>query len=159
MDAEQVRQLAGTVPLVDHHCHGLVRTPITAEVFEDLATESDTGQPDGFTVFDSPLGVAIRAECGPLLGLPRHAAPADYLAARSALGDAEAARRLLAGTGISRYLVETGYRSDDILSPAETAGLGGGTSSQVVRLEVIDKMLAVLLLKRLRVGVSHQLSL
>ena len=142
MNAEQIRELASTVPLVDHHCHGLVRTPITAEVFEDLATESDTGQPDGFTVFDSPLGVAIRAECGPLLGLPRHAAPADYLAARSALGDAESARRLLAGTGISRYLVETGYRSDDILSPAETAGLGGGTSSQVVRLEVIAEQVA-----------------
>ncbi len=142
MNAAEITQLADTVPLVDHHCHGLVRTPITAGVFEDLATESDTGQPAGFTVFDSPLGVAIRAECGPLLGLPRHAAPGDYLAARSALGDAESARRLLAGTGISRYLVETGYRSDDILSPEETAGLGGGAASQVVRLEVVAEQLA-----------------
>ncbi|HEY1641876.1 MAG TPA: amidohydrolase family protein [Streptosporangiaceae bacterium] len=142
MNAAEITQLASTVPLVDHHCHGLVRTPVTAAVFEDLGTESDSGQPAGFTAFDSPLGVAIRAECGPLLGLPRHAAPADYLAARSAIGDAEAARRLLAGTGISRYLVETGYRSDDILSPEQTAGLGGGAASQVVRLEVVAEQLA-----------------
>ncbi|HEU5421820.1 MAG TPA: amidohydrolase family protein [Streptosporangiaceae bacterium] len=142
MNAAEITQLADTVPLVDHHCHGLVRTPVTAGVFEDLATESDAGQPAGFTVFDSPLGVAIRAECGPLLGLPRHAAPAGYLAARSALGDAESARRLLSGTGISRYIVETGYRSGDILSPEETAALGGGASSQVVRLEVVAEQLA-----------------
>jgi predicted TIM-barrel fold metal-dependent hydrolase len=142
MNVADITQLAGTVPLVDHHCHGLVRTPVTAGVFEDLATESDGPQPAGFTVFDSPLGVAIRAECAPLLGLDRHAAPADYLAARTALGAEQAARRLLTATGISRYIVETGYRSDDILSPDETARLGAGTSSQVVRLEVIAEQLA-----------------
>jgi uncharacterized protein len=142
MNVADITQLAGTVPLVDHHCHGLVRTPVTAAVFEDLATESDAPQPGGFTVFDSPLGVAIRAECAPLLGLDRHAAAADYLAARTALGAEEAARRLLTATGISRYIVETGYRSDDILSPDETARLGAGASSQVVRLEVIAEQLA-----------------
>lgn len=142
MTAADLIELAGTVPLVDHHCHGIVRTPVTAEVFEDLGTESDGPQPAGFSVFDSPLGVAIRAECAPLLGLPRHAEPQDYIAARTALGGEETARRLLGATGISRYIVETGYRSDDILSPAQTARLGAGASSQVVRLEVIAEQLA-----------------
>jgi uncharacterized protein len=142
MNVTEFTQLADTVPLVDHHCHGVVRTPVTAAVFEDLATESDGPQPAGFSVFDSPLGVTIRAECAPLLGLPRHAEPGAYIAARAALGAEEASRRLLTATGISRYIVETGYRSDDILSPEETARLGSGASSQVVRLEVVAEQLA-----------------
>ncbi|MEP7023651.1 MAG: amidohydrolase family protein [Actinomycetota bacterium] len=142
MDVTELTEIAGTVPLVDHHCHGVVRTPVDAAVFEDLATESDRPQPAGFNVFDSPIGVAIRAECAPLLGLPRHAEPADYLAARAELGTEETSRRLLSATGISRYIVETGYRSDDIASPQQTAQLGSGVSSQVIRLEVVAEQLA-----------------
>jgi predicted TIM-barrel fold metal-dependent hydrolase len=142
MDSTEFTELAATVPLVDHHCHGVSQAPVTAEVFEDLGTESDSPQPDGFNVFDSPVGVAIRAECAARLGLPRHASSADYLAGRAALGEEQATARLLTGTGISRYIVETGYRSDDILSPEETAALGEAASSQVVRLEVIAEQLA-----------------
>jgi predicted TIM-barrel fold metal-dependent hydrolase len=142
VNVNDVIEIAATVPLVDHHCHGLVRTPVTSAVFEDLATESDAPQPPGFTVFDSPLGVAIRAACAPLLGLDRHAEAGEYIAARAALGADEASRRLLTATGISRYIVETGYRSDDILSPAQTARLGSADSSQVVRLEVVAEQLA-----------------
>jgi hypothetical protein len=142
MDITEFTELAASVPLVDHHCHGVTRSPVSAEVFEDLGTESDSPQPAGFDVFDSPIGVAIRAECAPRLGLPRHASPADYLAARAAIGGEEATARLLTGTGISRYIVETGYRSDDILSPEETGALGSAASSQVVRLEVVAEQLA-----------------
>jgi predicted TIM-barrel fold metal-dependent hydrolase len=142
MTTTEIRQLADTVPLADHHCHGVVRTPVTSAVFEDLATESFFPQPAGFSVFDSPLGVAIRAECAPLLGLDRHVSAADYVAGRSALGDEEAARRLLTATGIRDYLIDTGYRSDDILSPEETAALGGGTSREIVRLESVAEELA-----------------
>jgi predicted TIM-barrel fold metal-dependent hydrolase len=115
---------------------------VTAEVFEDLGTESDAPQPAGFTAFDSPLGVAIRAECAPLLGLPRHAEPADYLTARADLGTEEVSRRLLSATGISRYIVETGLQSDDLTSPKETAAFGAGAHSEVVRLEVVAEQLA-----------------
>jgi len=142
MNASELTELANTVPLADNHCHGVVGTPVTAATFADLATESDRPQPAGFTVFDSPLGVAIRAECAPMLGLPRHASAEEYLAGRAAVGDEEVSRRLLTATGISHYLIDTGYRSDDILSPEATAALGGGTSREIVRIEVIAEQLA-----------------
>ena len=142
MNASELTELANTVPLADNHCHGVVGTPVTAATFADLATESDRPQPAGFTVFDSPLGVAIRAECAPMLGLPRHASAGEYLAGRAAVGDEEVSRRLLTATGISHYLIDTGYRSDDILSPEATAALGGGTSREIVRIEVLAEQLA-----------------
>ena len=57
------------VRLVDHHVHGALRdTPDRADA-RALLTESDRPVPPWMTMFDSPLGLAIRRWCAPLLDL------------------------------------------------------------------------------------------
>ena len=105
------------LPLVDHHCHGVVTAELTRARFEDLITESDRPAPEGTTFFDTQLGLAIRQHCAPVLDLPAFATPEDYLARRRELGAAEVNLRFLTATGIRDYLVETGHRADEILTP------------------------------------------
>ena len=127
-------------PLVDHHCHGLVRRDLDRPAFESLMNEGAagagrwTGSP-----FDSMLGVAIRRHCAPLLGLEPHADAETYLGRRQALGHDEVARRLLGAAGIDTLLVDTGFLPDDICSPAEVAALAGPDtrSHEIARLETI----------------------
>src|SRR6266567_729 len=85
----------GALALVDHHVHPALVAETGAAEFEQLLTESDRPLPAGLTTFDSQLGVAVRRWCAPVLDLEAFAAPADYLARRSALGPAEVTRRLL----------------------------------------------------------------
>ena len=126
-------------PLVDHHCHGLVRRDLDRPAFESLMNEGAgagrwTGSP-----FDSMLGVAILRHCAPLLGLEPHADADTYLGRRQALGHDEVARRLLGAAGIDTLLVDTGFLPDDICSPAEVAALAGPDtrSHEIARLETI----------------------
>jgi predicted TIM-barrel fold metal-dependent hydrolase len=123
------------VDLVDHHCHSVVHAALDRERFELLATEADQPAPPGCTGFDSQLGFAIRRWCAPILGLAPHASPEDYLAQRSALGPDEVNRRLLSAAGVAAFLVDTGYRADDLLDPAGLAGAAGARVAEVVRLE------------------------
>ncbi|MCP3805030.1 amidohydrolase family protein [Allokutzneria sp. A3M-2-11 16] len=132
--------MLSTISAVDHHCHGVIEDAIDADRFQSLATESDL--PQTADAFDSPVGVAIRAECAPLLGLPRHVDGASYLGARAELGPREVTRRLLSAANISTYLVDTGYGSDDITTPAELAGYSGGEAFEIVRLESLAERLA-----------------
>lgn len=129
------------VPLVDHHCHGLITGPLERSEFEQLATESDWVGPPGTTVFDSQLGLVIRAECSPLLDLPRHASAEDYLARRSEIGHVEVAKRLLGSTGIATFGIDTGFVADTIYSPKGMADLSGQTTREVVRLEALAERL------------------
>lgn len=124
------------LPLVDHHCHGVVEHDLRREAFEDLITESDRPAPDGTTFFDTQLGFAIRAHCAPVLDLPAFASPEDYLARRRELGAREVNRRLLTGAGIGDYVVETGHRGDEILTPERMGERAGSGFAEVVRLEV-----------------------
>jgi uncharacterized protein len=135
-------RLLAELPLVDHHCHGVVRGELDRAGFEGLLSESAWPAPAGTAVFDSQLGFAVRRWCAPLLDLEPHSAPEDYLARRAELGVAEVNRRLLAATGIGEYLVETGYRGDDLLTPAELAAVTGRPARTVVRLEAVAEQLA-----------------
>lgn len=128
------------VPLVDHHCHGVLQSALTRAEFEDLATESNWPTPPGTTVFDTQLGFAIRRWCAPLLDLDPFAAPEAYLARRAELGPDEVNRRLLAASGIDTFMVETGYRGDDVTSPEETAALAGAKCREIVRLERVAEL-------------------
>jgi len=119
------------VELLDHHCHGVVRRDLDRPSFERLLTEA--GAADG--VFDSQIGFAVRRWCAPLLDLATHASPDDYLARRAELGVDEVTRRLLGTTGITAYLVDSGFEPEPITSPAELAGLTGASAYEVVRLE------------------------
>ncbi|MGW4563616.1 amidohydrolase family protein, partial [Streptomyces sp. NPDC004561] len=79
-----VHEALAALPLVDHHCHGAVTADLAPGQFESLITEGEAWP--GVSPFDSPVGTAVRRHCAPLLDLPRHAPPADYLARRAALG-------------------------------------------------------------------------
>jgi predicted TIM-barrel fold metal-dependent hydrolase len=130
------------VPLVDHHCHGVVQVALDRNRFELLATESDRPAPPGCTGFDTQLGFAIRRWCAPAIGLEPHASPEDYLAHRSELGAAEVNRRLLGAAGIGAFLVDTGYSPDDVMGPAGMAEAAGATAGEVVRLEAVAERVA-----------------
>ncbi len=130
-----------TVPLVDHHCHGIVRDDLSRPEFELLATESDWAEPAGMTIFDSPFGVTVRAECSSLLDLPRHSSAQDYWARRSELGQQEVASRLMQNTGIETLIIDTGFRGTSILDLPEMSSLTGADSFEIVRLESVAESL------------------
>jgi predicted TIM-barrel fold metal-dependent hydrolase len=139
--ADNGRVLEG-VGLVDHHCHGVVRGPLDRAGFELLATEAARAAPPGCTTLDSQLGFAVRRWCARLLGLAPHAPADDYLAERARLGPAEVNRRLLGAAGIDTFLVDTGYRAGDLLTPAELAASAGSAAAEVVRLESVAERVA-----------------
>src|SRR3954454_588688 len=115
---------AHTVPLVDHHCHGVVTADLDRAGLDALISEGGA-PPDGETSFDSPVGLAIRRHCAPLLDLEPHAPAEEYLARRRELGTEEVNRRYLGATGTTRYLVDTGHRPQGLTSPQEMTDLTG----------------------------------
>jgi uncharacterized protein len=133
--------LARTVPLIDHHCHGVAGGELDRSGLEALISEGGA-PPDGETNFDTPIGLAIRRHCAPLLDLAPHAPVEEYLARRSELGTAEVNRRYLRATGTSRYLVDTGHRPQGLTTPEEMSELTGSATSHVVRLESVAEALA-----------------
>jgi hypothetical protein len=125
------------VPLVDHHCHGLVTRDLDRAGVEAMLTEADGPGPLGGSLFDSQIGLAVRRWCAPVLDLEPHAPVEEYLARRAELGAPEVNRRMVAATGISTFLVDTGYLPEPITAPEELAALAGGTAREVVRLEAV----------------------
>lgn len=137
-----IQEAAATVPLVDHHCHGVLRDTPDRATFEILATESDWPEPPGLSIFDSPFGVVMRAECAPLLDLPRHVDADQYMERRGQLGQAEVARRLLPLTGIGTLIMDTGFKGSTILTPPEMAAATGMEALEIVRLEQVAESIA-----------------
>ncbi|SDY43302.1 hypothetical protein SAMN05216215_1026111 [Saccharopolyspora shandongensis] len=142
MSTEDLAAAVDGLPLVDHHVHGALAGEVDRPALELMLTESDRPVPAWMTQFDSQLGFAIRRWCAPVLGLPAHADAADYVARREELGAEEVTRRLLAASGIGHYLVETGYKGDEILSPGGMASASGVPADEVVRLETVLEDLA-----------------
>jgi predicted TIM-barrel fold metal-dependent hydrolase len=136
-----IEDLVREVPLVDHHCHGLIRQAVTRNTFETIATESDWPDP-AHSAFDSQLGLAFRHHCAPVLGLPANCDGETYWKRRVELGDNEVNRRLLTDTGISTYVVDTGFRSDVIIDPSELATITGARGVEIVRLESLLESIA-----------------
>ncbi|MFJ6795921.1 amidohydrolase family protein [Streptomyces sp. NPDC091268] len=130
-----------TPPLVDQYCHGVLRTELGLGTFEAQLTRSAGPAAAGTTFFDTQTGFAVRRWCPPLLGLEPHCAPARYLARRRELGAAETARRLLRGSGVAAYLVDTGA-AGDLTGPKELALAGDAEAFEVVRLELLAEQVA-----------------
>lgn len=130
-----------SAPLVDHHCHAVVSHPLGRQEFDALIGEAGPAPP-GATNFDTPTGLAIRAWCAPLLGLEPHASAEEYLARRQELGAAEVDRRLLGATGIVELLVDTGYRSGDVLSREPFGARFGAPTREIVRMEAVAEEVA-----------------
>ncbi|MFF3468258.1 amidohydrolase family protein [Streptomyces sp. NPDC002619] len=135
-----VREALDALPLVDHHCHGAATDDLTEREFESLLTEGEAWP--GVSPFDSPVGVAVRRHCAPLLDLPRHAPAADYVARRTALGPREVNRRFLSAARVGVFCVDTGYTTRPLTSPDELARAAGATAYEVVRLEGVAEAVA-----------------
>ncbi|SEP32925.1 amidohydrolase family protein [Amycolatopsis saalfeldensis] len=125
------------LPLVDHHCHGVVGRGVDRAGFERMLTEADTVSPLGTSLFDSLVGLAVRERCAPVLGLPKHAPVADYLDRRAELGAEEVNRRFLRATGTTDFLLDGGFLPDSLTSTGEFAALAGARAHDVVRLEQV----------------------
>ena len=123
--------------MIDHHCHGVVPTDLSAEEFEDLISESYAPAPLGTSHWDKPTGLSIRRWCAPVLDLPKFATPEQYVARRAELGAEEVNRRFLTESGIDRYLVDSGNRPESLCSVAELENYTGRPSREVVRMESV----------------------
>ncbi|MFG1946847.1 amidohydrolase family protein [Nonomuraea sp. NPDC048826] len=130
------------LPLVDQHAHGVTVDDLSRAAFEELITEARGPAPDWMTPFDSQLGHAILRHCAPVLGLEPFASPAAYLARRARLGAAEVNRLLLGAAGAGHYLVDTGFRSGDVVGASGMAQIAGVPVDEVVRLETVAEEVA-----------------
>ncbi|MEU1730883.1 amidohydrolase family protein [Streptosporangium sp. NPDC020145] len=137
LSAESLGRDVGAVALVDHHVHGALATDLSRRGFEELITESDRPTPSWMTQFDSQLGFAVLRHCAPVLGLEAHTDPETYLARRTELGVEEVNRRLLTASGVGHFLVETGYRGEELLGPAGMTEATGRPAEEIVRLETV----------------------
>jgi predicted TIM-barrel fold metal-dependent hydrolase len=124
------------IGLIDHHVHGAFDQPVDRAGFEASINEGSTDPvPNFMTQFDSPLGLSIRRWCAPLLGLDPLAGADDYWARRSEFAPDELARALLPAAGVSRWIVDTGFKGDLITTPERLTELSGVPSSEILRLE------------------------
>ncbi|AIR97738.1 amidohydrolase family protein [Streptomyces glaucescens] len=130
-----------TPSLVDQYCHGVLRTELGLGTFEAQLARTEGPPAPGTTLFDTQTGFAVRRWCPPLLGLEPHCPPARYLARRRELGVLEAGRRLLRGSGITTYLVDTGLPGD-LTGPAELAAASAAEAREIVRLEPLAEQVA-----------------
>lgn len=127
-----------TVALIDHHVHGCFDQPVDRATFEFSINEgSNDPVPSWMTNFDSPLGLSIRRWCAPLLGLSPLVPADEYWKRRCEVSSEQLARTMLPLAGVSRWVVDTGFKGDQITGHQRLADLAGGRSSEIVRLERI----------------------
>ncbi|WP_414944066.1 amidohydrolase family protein [Amycolatopsis sp. cmx-11-32] len=129
--------------LVDHHCHGVVTGDLGRIEFEQMLTEADTVSSLGTTLFDSLIGLAVRARCAPVLGLPPHVPAEVYLARRAELGAAEVNARFLRATGTTEFLLDGGFQPDTLTTTGQFAALSGANAREIVRLEQVAEAVIV----------------
>lgn len=135
-------QHIGEVALIDQHVHGCWMTAGDRRRFENALNEANTEPIAEFdSGFDSQLGFAVRAHCGPILGLPRHVDPQVYWECRSQLSEVELARLFLPAAGVSTWLFDTGI-DDGTADLATLSDVSGGHVLEVVRLEQVAEQAA-----------------
>ena len=131
--------------LVDHHCHGLVRRDLSRAEIEGMLNEGSGSSGLGTSAFDSMLGLAVRRYCAPVLDLDPLVDVDSYVRRRRELGHEEVARRMITASGITTFVVDTGYLPEPVCTPADLAAISGGGADayEVVRLErVAEQLLA-----------------
>jgi uncharacterized protein len=136
------RPPAPPLALIDHHCHGVVTAALDGPGVEALLTESLVPAPAGASAFDSQLGFAVRRWCAPVLGLEPSAPAGLYLQRRAELGPAEVSERLLRAAAVEAWLVDSGYQTEQVLTPAQLAQASGRPAYEIVRLEAVAEQVA-----------------
>lgn len=135
-------EIAATIPLVDHHCHGVVPGPLDEAGFEALISESSGRPPPGTNNFQTPLGLILRRFCPEVLDLPKLASREAYLERRAALGPEEVNRRFLRACGLADLIVDTGHRADHIATHEAMGRIADRPSHEVVRIEAVAERVA-----------------
>jgi predicted TIM-barrel fold metal-dependent hydrolase len=130
------------LPLLDHHCHGIVPGDLDRETFEDLINEGLDPPARGTSHFDTPVGLAVRRWCAPVLDLEPFPSPEAYLERRSGLGADEANRRLLRGAGMGALLVDSAFQAGHVLGTAEMGSLAEVPAHDIARLEAVAEAVA-----------------
>ena len=64
-------EIGADVPLIDHHCHGVVPKDLTSAEFEDALSEAFAPAPAGTSHWDKPVALSIRRWCAPMLDLEK----------------------------------------------------------------------------------------
>lgn len=124
------------VDLIDHHVHGAFTVGVDRAGFEAALNEASTDPVPAFmSQFDSPLGLAVRRWCAPVLDLQPLASADEYWSRRAELGPAELAERFLRAAGVARWVVDTGFLGDRITTPEQMTSLSGVAASSILRLE------------------------
>lgn len=128
-------ELASNSALVDHHCHGLVDEVLNRSRFAALLSEGGVAMHAQIDPADTPVGLAVRSLCAPVLDLEPHVPFDIYLARRNELTDAN--QRLLRAARSQRLLIDTGYHSSSVLGLPAMAELGGVPTAEIVRVESV----------------------
>jgi predicted TIM-barrel fold metal-dependent hydrolase len=139
---DELRAAIDSLALVDHHVHGALRVPVDRAAFEQLITESDRPVPAWMTQMDSQIGFAIRRHCAPVLGCSAGVDAEEYFRRRADLGEPAVAAAFLRASGVKDYLVDTGYRSESVMSVAEIAEVSGAGAFEIVRVESVLEAVA-----------------
>jgi predicted TIM-barrel fold metal-dependent hydrolase len=133
------RRLRG-IDLVDHHVHGAFTVPVDRAGLEAAINEASTDPvPTFMSQFDSPIGLAIRRWCAPVLGLEPLASADEYCSRRAESGADELTERFLRAAGVARWVVDTGFEGDQITTPEQMTALSGVPSSSILRLERLSE--------------------
>jgi len=126
-----------SLALVDHHVHGAAAGPLDGPAIEWMLTEAAAPGPPGTSMWDTPLGFAIRRWCAPMLDLEASVPAAQYVARRAELGPDEVNRRFLMAAQVDAWLVDTGYLTDQVMTPGQLATASGSAALEIVRLEAV----------------------
>lgn len=127
--------LASGVALVDHHCHGLADQVLDRSRFATLLCEGGAAMHATIDPADTPLGLAVRSLCAPILDLEPLVPFDTYLARRNELPDVNA-RLVLAGH-YDHLLIDTGYQVGGVLDLESMAALEVGEVREIVRVESV----------------------
>ena len=137
-----IDDIAATLPLVDHHCHGLFPADLDDERLADSLSEAFAPAPPGTSHWDKPVALSVRRRCAPVLDLEPFCAPAAYAERRRSIGAAEVNRRFLAASGIGTYIVDSGNRPEELCSVSEVGAIAGAPALEIVRMESIAERVA-----------------
>ncbi len=130
-------EIGGNIPLIDHHCHGIMPGELSFEQFEDVISEAFAPAPAGTSHWDKPVAMSIRRWCAPVLDLPKFASPQDYIARRAELGGTEVNQRFMKAAKFEMLLVDSGNRPGELCSVEEVGKIAGVPSREVVRMESV----------------------
>ena len=130
------------LPLVDHHCHGVVAVDLDRDAFESFINEGFDRPASGTSHFDTPIGLAVRRWCAPVLDLEPFAPAETYVAKRLELGAREVNERFLRASGLQALFLDSGYRTDEVLGVRALGEMAGIESREVVRLEAVAERVA-----------------